>query len=207
MEVTYDHERDDDSNERNDITALVVSYGVNERLDVILTAPHQSTRSTTSSVRGAGDTDIGAKWRFWELGNTSLALRPGISIPTGDGDRGMGSGRVSTGVFAVLSHEPSPWGFHVHLGWTHNRNVHGERLQIYHGSVAATYRSSPQWQWVTDISAETSANPAFNEDVRSAVLGAIWTIRPSLDLDLGYRGGLSDVTPDHAWLVGLSYRF
>jgi len=95
----------------------------------------------------------------------------------------------------------------VHVGYTNNRNDVGERRDIYHGSLAATYRSSPQWLWVADVSTETDPDPAADEHVRSAVLGTIWTVRPNLDLDLGYRKGLSDSADDHTWLFGLAYRF
>lgn len=213
LELTLDHGRSSSGviRERSYSSSAVISYGVRETADLILTVPYERTEAngggSSDSARGLGDVEIAAKWRFFEHGQTSLAVRPGISLPTGDDDEGLGTGRAAPSLFAVLSHEPGAWGFHVHVGYTNNRNDVGERRDIYHGSLAATYRSSPQWLWVADVSTETDPDPAADEHVRSAVLGTIWTVRPNLDLDLGYRKGLSDSADDHTWLFGLAYRF
>lgn len=210
IELTLDRSRSSAIRERSDSSAAVLSYGAGKSTDVILTVPYERTR-TEGEIHeltdGLGDIEIAAKSRFFEFGQTSLAVRPGISFPTGDDRDGLGSGRIVPSVFVVLSHEPAAWGFHLHLGYTANHNVHSERRNLYHASIAVTYRSSPTWMWVADISAETNPDSSADKDLRSAVLGAIWSVRPDLDIDAGYRKGLSGATHDGAWLFGLTYRF
>lgn len=197
--------------EQSSSSAVVLSYGASERLDLILIVPHERVRTVdtgnTTENRGLGDIELAAKWRFLKWEDTSVALRPGLALPSGDEDKGLGSGRAVPSLFAVLSHEPGAWGFHLHLGYTRNRNVLGERRDIYHGSVAATYRSSPHWRWVTDVSWQTDPDPEVSVQVRSVVFGVIWSVWPDLDLDLGYRKGLSENTPDDTWLIGATFRF
>jgi hypothetical protein len=36
--------------------------------------------------------------------------------------------------------------------------------------------------------------------------GLIYTVRPGLDLDVGYRGCLTSVAPQRQWLLGITYR-
>lgn len=213
LELTHDRGRSrvGATQERSYSTTAVLSYGATDATDVILALPYERTKTRSPGAngenRGLGDVELAAKWRFVEHGDTSVAIRPGVTLPSGDEDKGLGTGRVAPSLFAVLSHEPGDWGFHLHVGYTRNRNDVGERRDIYHGSVALTYNSAPNLHWVADLSSETNPDPADDEHIRSAVLGVIWSVRPNLDLDLGYRKGLSDTTPDHAWLFGLAYRF
>ena len=41
----------------------------------------------------------------------------------------------------------------------------------------------------------------------SVLAGAIWTVRPGLDLDLGYQRSFSAQPVDRQWMAGLTYRF
>lgn len=213
LELTIDRGRSRSGviRERSFSSAAVLSYGMSETADWIVTVPYERTEANgggiTDKNRGLADVEIAAKWRFIEHNQTSLAVRPGISLPTGDEGQGLGAGRTAASVFVVLSHEPGPWSFHLHVGYTANRNVLGERRDLYHGSMAASYRTSSNWQWVADLSAETNPDPGADEHLRSAVLGAIWSVRTNLDLDAGYRKGLTETAHDHAWLFGLAYRF
>lgn len=211
LTVDYGRSRSGVIRERSYSSAAVLSYGISATSDVIVTVPYERTMADGDGIRhrsrGPGDVELAAKMRFFERNHTSLAVRPGINLPTGDEREGLGSGRAAPSLFVVLSHEPGDWGFHFHIGYTLNRNVVAERRELYHGSVAATYRSSQQWQWVADLSAETNPDRSTDQHIRSAVFGVILSVRPNLDLDLGYRKGINGPAPDHAWLFGLAYRF
>jgi hypothetical protein len=58
-----------------------------------------------------------------------------------------------------------------------------------------------------DLSWETDTDPSSDDQIRSLVFGAIVSVQKNLLIDFGYRKGLSDNTPDHTWLAGLTYRF
>ena len=76
-----------------------LSYGVLPNLDAILRPTWVALRTTgdgaTTTARGAGDTAIDVKWRFYEAGAVSVATRAGIGAPTGDPARGLGAGRAN----------------------------------------------------------------------------------------------------------------
>jgi hypothetical protein len=98
--------------------------------------------------------------------------------------------------------------FHLHLGYTHNsHNEPEERTHIYHASVAVEYSVSEQLRLVSDASIKSNAERSGHPRVGSMVLGFVYSVTPDLDLDLGYRKGLTEPAFDYAWLTGLALRF
>jgi hypothetical protein len=100
------------------------------------------------------------------------------------------------------------WAFHLHLGYT--RNFHdgaGQRDHVFHASAAAEYSINESARLVADISTESNPDDAGHPSINSIVLGLIYSVTPDVDIDLGYRRGLSDAAADHAWLTGLFIRF
>lgn len=101
LELTHDLSTDQVSSAKTRSRSInvVLSAGLTDSLDVILALPHErliegmgATKTTTS---GYADMEIAAKWRFYDMGPLSLALRPGLGLPTGNGDEGLGSGHPS----------------------------------------------------------------------------------------------------------------
>jgi hypothetical protein len=214
LELTHDlsHTTDTDIKTRGQSFNVVLSFGLTESLDVIADLPHErltermSTTSTT--LEGFADTKIAAKWRFYEEGALSFALRPGIGLPTGNEDKGLGTGHIVPNLFAVTTYASDPWAFHLHLGYTHNsHNEPEERSHIYHASVAVEYSVSEQLRLVSDASIESNAERSDHPHVGSVVLGFVYSVTPDFDLDLGYRKGLTEPALDYAWLTGLALRF
>lgn len=191
--------------------AAVLSYGVRDDLDLILTIPH--TRNVVkenglrTTDRGLGDVGLDAKWRFFEKDGISVAVKPGLTFATGDEDKGLGAGELNWSTFLVTSFENDPWGYHIHLGYVRNKNVHGERNVIHHTSVALTYALRDDWMLVADLGTFTTPDPAFDENTSFLILGAIYSLTDDLDLDFGVKRGVSEPETDVTWLLGLAWRF
>jgi hypothetical protein len=213
LELTYDsnHQEDSDTESREQIVNAVLSIGILENLDYIVTLPYEHVSERTgnrTTAEGIADAEIAVKWRFYEDEALSLALRPALGLPTGNEGEGLGSDHIIPSLFAVMSYAADPWSFHLHLGYT--RNFHdgaGERKHIYHASVAAEYSLDDSLRLVGDASLESNADQSGDLYAGSMVLGLVYSPTPDLDLDLGYRKGLTDAAPDHAWLAGLALRF
>ncbi|OGI40860.1 MAG: hypothetical protein A2140_09225 [Candidatus Muproteobacteria bacterium RBG_16_62_13] len=179
LEATVDHERtlSNGTRETSDQRKLVLSCGVKNPLDLIVAVPHNRLRIDGSpAVKGTGDLELAAKWRFFNNQGLSFALRPGVTAPTGDEDRGLGTGKSTSGLFAIMTHDTAPWAFHLHLGRTDNRTVADERRQINHCSVAVARRFGDRLQLVADVSQETNPDKSSNTAIRSAVVGAIYSV-------------------------------
>jgi hypothetical protein len=89
----------DKTNDSNTIQgpAVEYNYGVlpNLQLHVITLLEYFSPPQDDLSHYGIGDMEIGAKYRFFAETNylPQIGIYPAIELPTGDTDRGLGSGR------------------------------------------------------------------------------------------------------------------
>jgi len=214
LELTHDlsHTKDAASDTRARRFNAVLSVGLAENLDVIAALPYESLAgqvgATDSTEKGFSDMEIAAKWRFYDEDALSFALRPGLGLPTGNEDKGLGAGHVTPSLFAVMTYARDPWTFHLHIGYTHNpHHAPDERNHVSHASVAMEYKLSGSLRLVSDASLESNSERSAHPGVGSMVLGLVYSVTPNLDIDLGYRKGLTQPAPDQAWLSGLALRF
>lgn len=214
LELTQDYGRNKSTGTKTHEHSFsaVLSYGLTDNLDAILTLPYEHSTAwsggTKTKVHGFSDMEIAAKWRFHDEGPLSLALRPSLSLPTANDNKGLSSEHMIPSMFGVMTYATEPWAFHLHLGYT--RNFHdgpGQRHHIYHASAAAEYHVGETARLVADISTETNPDRTGPRNAGSIVFGLIYSITPDLDFDIGYRKGLTDAAADHAWLTGLTIRF
>ena len=61
--------------------------------------------------------------RFYEHADLSLAIKPGLTLPTGDDEKGLGTGKATYRLFFIASQEMDPWAFHLNLGYIRNENT------------------------------------------------------------------------------------
>lgn len=214
LELTLDRSRDADADTRVRARSanMVFSAGLTDALDLILGLPHEHLTEATGAAKarysGYSDAEIAVKWRFYEEGALSLALRPGLGLPTGDDDAGLSAGHVSPSLFAISSYTHEAWVFHTHLGYAPVRDQGpDEHGHIYHASVAAEYSASERLRIVADTSIERNTDRTGHPNIGSMVVGLVFSLTPDLDLDFGYRRGLTSPAPDHSWLAGLALRF
>lgn len=214
LELTHElsHDQDAGTKVRAKSINAVLSIGLTETIDAILSLPYEQlterTGSISTSVSGYADMEIAAKWRFYDEGRLSFALRPGLGLPTGNDDEGLSAETVIPSLFAVMTYTSDPWAFNLHLGYTRILdNEPEERRNIYHLSASVEYNVNESLRLVSDASVESNPEKSGHPNVGSAVIGLVYSLTPDLDFDFGYRKGLTDAAPDHAWLVGLAWRF
>ncbi len=213
LELSYDMHRLNHAVARTDETErrFVLSYGLRDDLDLIVGLPHvhiKDRNDVDASTHGWSDGEVALKWRLFENGPLSIALRPGLGLPTGDRDAGLSAERYVPSVFGIMSFVPEPWGVHLHLGYT--RNFHTgppQRPHVWHASVAAQYTPTQNVRLVADVSVETHAEYGSSARLGSAVVGMVYSPTRDVDFSVGYRLGLTDAAPDHSWLLGLTLRF
>ena len=214
LELTHDLSRQKDTGleTRDQTLNAILSAGLSDSLDLIVGLPYERVTEwdggAKTSAHGFADMEVAAKWRFYEAGPLSLALRPGLGLPTGNDDKGLSSAHFVPSLFGVMTYASDPWAFHLHLGYT--RNLHDgsdQRNHIYHASMACELGVSDSARLVADASMESSSDLTGPTVASSVVLGLIYSVTSKLELDLGYREGLTDAAPDHAWLTGLSLHF
>ena len=180
----------------------VLSYGLSDALDLQAGVPW-----VRAGASGIGDASLDLKWRFLERGPLSLGLKPGVTLPTGDEDLGLGAGRVGWGALLILSYDHGPWAFHAHAGYKRNRNTLGERESLTHFSGAIAGQAAPGVKVIIDFARVTSPDPAVPQAERYIVFGAIWSVTRDFDLDLGLKVGRAGAALGEALLLGMAARW
>lgn len=199
--------------------SAALTYGLSDTVDLVAGTPWMwaKTREDGSTVfddNGIGDLALQLKWRFYELedGRLSLALKPGVTLPTGDENKGFGNGRVSGNVTLVATHTAELGALHLNVGYTRNSyRLEVDRLasrkHLWHASLAGELNVTERLRTVADIGVETCSDRESDTHPAYLLGGLIYGVSDNLDLDLGIRGGLNDTETDTTLLAGVTMRF
>jgi hypothetical protein len=212
----YDWDKDDSEDVSVRSTggqaAATLSYGIVENVDLVLSLPYlwgtaEVNEITVYDKHGIGDAVLETKWRLFEKNKFSMALKPGISIPTGNDEKGLGAGRLGGHLFLIASQELGSWAFHGNLGYIRNENKVDERKDIWHASFAATWEVIKNLKLAADVGIERNTDEDANNDPAFIIGGIIYSINENFDVDLGVKGGLSKSETDLSLLAGVTFRF
>jgi hypothetical protein len=199
--------------------AATVGVGLLDGLDAMVGVATTWSRVAVDGerledVRGLGDVSLELKWRALEAGGFAVALKPGLTLPTGDAAKGLGlgTGRACYGLTVIASQELGPVALHANVGYHRDEYAHAEdrvasRANLWHLSVAATGELASRLRLVGDLGAETNADRASSTWPAHALGGLIYSPRDALDLDVGLKLGLTAPEPDLAVRAGITLRF
>lgn len=208
----YGHDKDDEGGiTKTTQIAATLTYGISDPVDVILGLPYQHARIEASKgvTKGDGISDMSLemKWRFYEKDGLSFALKPGVTFPTGDEEKGLGSGRVTYHLFFIGTKEIKPWAFYLNLGYIRNENNVDEKKNLWHASFASTVEVVKDLKLVGDIGTETGTARNLNTPAAFILGGVIYSLVENFDIDFGIKGGLSKPEADYSLLAGITWRF
>jgi len=192
--------------------SATLSYGIVENVDLVLSLPYLWGKEKDDDVtiydeNGIGDATFEIKWRLFEKDGFSLALKPGITFPTGDEDKGLGTGKLGGHILLIGSKELGSWAFHANLGYIRNENDTDEQKDIWHASLAATWEVVKNLKLVADVGVERNTDKDAGDDPAYIIGGIIYSVNENLDVDLGVKGGLSKSETDLSLLAGVTFRF
>jgi hypothetical protein len=192
--------------------ATTLSYGIVDNTDFVLGIPYQWCRIKDDGVvisneDGFSDMTLEVKWRFYGKGGLSLALKPGVIVPTGDEERGLGAGRVGYSAFFIASREAAPWAFHANIGYKRNENKSDERCDIWHASLAGEVKFLKNLKVVANIGAERITDEASNNHPAFILGGLIYSPSDNFDIDFGAKGGMNSTETDFSLMAGAMFRF
>ncbi|HET6513631.1 MAG TPA: transporter [Thermodesulfovibrionales bacterium] len=208
----YGHDREGRVTTKNSDISATLTYGLIDTLDLaFISIPYQawSSDGAGSLIKGdgLGDMAIEAKWRFYDEDGLSLALKPGLTIPTGNEDKGLGAGKMTYYLNLIASKELNPWAFHINLSYVRNDNKVDERKDLWHASFAATVDVIKNLKLVGDIGLATNPDSASTNPLAYILGGLIYSLRENLDIGLGLKGGLTKPEMDISIRGGITWRF
>ncbi len=192
--------------------AAILSCGVRDTLDLVMGYPYRwitvkEDGATLYDGSGGGDVTLEVKWRFYENKDTSIALKPGVSLPFGDEQKGFGTGKTGYSAFLILTHKMESWTHHVNLGYIRNENKIDEEKDVWHASVATEYEAAKNLRGVANVGMEKNPDKTGDKDLAFALVGLIYGMNEDFDLDFGVKKGLTGPETDYSILAGLAVRF
>ncbi|KAF0144915.1 MAG: hypothetical protein FD156_1486 [Nitrospirae bacterium] len=228
-EFTYEKERqykaDEDKWETKKETggelATILSYGITDNVDVVLGLPYQwkktridnvVTTDKTEQGDGISDMSLEVKWRFYEKDGLSFAMKPGLILPTGNENKGLGNGRDSYAFTFITTKEMEPLAFHLNLAYAHSEyklqeDKEANRRDIWHASLASEVEAVKNLRVVANIGMERNLDKTSNTHPAFILGGLIYSILENFDVDFGIKGGLNKPETDYSILAGIAWRF
>jgi Putative MetA-pathway of phenol degradation len=207
----YGHDSEDGASANTAKVAGALTYGAADNLDIVLGVPYQYiwTRRSgdTNRENGISDVSLELKWRFYASDGLSFALKPGITLPTGDGGKGLGAGKATYSMFFISTKEIKPWEFHLNLGYIRNENKADERKNLWHVSLAGEVEVLKDLKVVGNIGIERNTDRTVNIHPAFILGGLIYSISENFDIDFGIKGGLTKPEADYTFLTGITWRF
>lgn len=213
-EFSFDKEREDGVTikERVNDVSTILTYGITDNVDIVAGLPYiwfrtKENGDLIADEDGIGDIFLELKWRFYEKEGISFALKPGITLPTGDEDKGLGQGRSTYSLFFITTKELEAIAIHLNLGYIRNENKHDERKDLWHVSLAGETEVLKDLKLVANIGAERNPDKSSNTHPAFILGGIIYTLSERIDIDFGIKAGLNKPETDLSILAGLVYRF
>ncbi len=187
----------------------VISYGLTNKTDLVLGIPYLFLKEKENGVLtldedGIGDISLELKYRFYEKKDLSFALKPGISFPTGNDDKGLGGGEITYGILFIATKKFKNSTFHFNLGYTRDEST--ERENLYYISVACEIPVNEKLRFVTNLSGDSNEEED-DTPILIGIIGLIYSPRENFDIAFGLKFGLNSDSPDFSILPGITFRF
>lgn len=218
-EFTYDKETADGVTTKvaGGEVAAAFSYGVTDNVDVVLGLPNQWKKvkedgTVASDEHGISDVSLELKWRFYDRDGLSFAMKPGLTLPTGNENKGLGNGRDSYAFTFITTKEMDPLAFHLNLAYAHSEyklqeDKEANRRDIWHVSLASEVEAVKNLRVVANIGMERNPDKTSNTHPAFILGGLIYSIFENFDIDFGIKGGLNKPETDYSILAGIAWRF
>ncbi|MBI5075795.1 MAG: transporter [Nitrospirae bacterium] len=207
IEINAEHAGDSGNTE----TALGATFtaGLLDNLDIVISSPYILFREKDETGRwyhenGISDLSLAVKWRSYDHEGLSLALKPGVTIPTGNENKGLGDGKPDYSLFFITTKELEPFTLHLNLGYIANRK---EIRDIWHYSLAGEYAASKNIRIVGNIGGETTPDRTSRVNPLFALAGLIYKVADNFDIDFGIKTGLNKAEADYTLMAGIAFRF
>lgn len=204
--------------EKGGSVTVTGTVGIHGCLDLVLGVPYQWFTTYEDGGRngradGISDISLDVKWRFFGQDGWGLALKPGIILPTGDDDRGLGTGKMAYRLYFIATKEISPWAFHINLGYIRNENKVDERENLWHASAAAEWVIIRDLKAVANVGIERNTtlhlvhlhtDKSSDDHPAFALAGVIYRISESVAVDFGMKFGITKPEVDITYLFGVT---
>jgi len=206
---------------RQSTSNIKLNFSPTRHLEFDLDAPYIQISRTAgaTSASGIGDTELGGKWTFREAPPdsdlTTFAASLYIEFPTGNAQRGLGSGLTDYWLNFIAQKPLSPTTrYNVNVGILFAGNtstgavgIQTHRGQVYTGGLSLLHDVSSRLTLGVEIYGGISDGAGTDRSQLQGLLGGQYAIRNGLSVSLGLLGGRFGATPRVGGQIGVSLDF
>lgn len=189
-----------------------LTYGLTESLDMVIGLPYSWNRireddNTVSNANGFSDISLEAKWRFFEKNDYGFAFKPCITLPSGNEEKGFGTGRPIYGLLFIATKKMGVLSFHYNAGYIRKENKIDQRYDIWKTSFASTYEVIQGLNLVGDIGIECNCDSQIQTEPAFGLFGINYAVGKHLTIDAGFKFGLNKQQVDNSIIAGITFVF
>lgn len=191
-------------------TGLYRGVGISIAVPYSINAREESDGVLVSNTEGFGDLTLEIKYAFAEIAGINLAIKPGLTFPTGK--TGLSDEHLQYTAALIASREfaDGTYALHANLGYEYHSYVTSDvagRRNLWSGSVAGEIRIVKGLTGVLDFGLTTDPDEGSNTPPAYALAGARYEINEQLDVNAGVKVGLTRPEDDLSILYGLVLKF
>lgn len=195
---------------------LTLTAGLLDSLDLVVGVPFrwQQVKDDLLTYRDNGgitDMSLALKWRMLELGPVALAIKPTVTIPTGDLDKGLGAARMAYGATLISTVDLKPLSIHANVGYTKQLRTEAARINsredLVNLSVAGVFEATKKLQLMAELGTASYTDYSNKNWASFMTAGVSYAVIDNLAVSLGARWGLTKAANDIAALAGLTFTF
>lgn len=185
---------------------IALSYGLIENLDLSLITSHHKVWDNNSSQNCLNDLFFEVKYIFWN-DVIRIGVKPFLSIPVGQEEKGFGKGKVCYGSYILLTKEWETFHIHTQFGYSRNNNNIGELPDLWEYSIALEKLLSEKISAVFEFGISRNSFPGVSEHPTFLLGGFMYELNENLILSLGLMKGLNQNEANYSLMSGLTFGF
>lgn len=199
---------------------LKVTTGLGKNLGVSLATPYninarvKEDNQPVNKADGFGDMTLEIKYAFVELPGISFAIKPSLTMPTGNYREGLSEGRwqFAATLIATKTFAEGSSALHANLGYGHHSYRDdaardSTRSDLWSGSVAGELEVTQGLFAVAELGLATTADKTTAELSACALVGARYALNDFLEINAGVKLGITKPEDDFSIRYGLGLKF
>lgn len=195
-------------------TGLYKNLGLSLALPYTLSDRTKADSNLTSKADGYGDMIIEVKYTFADTGGIAFAVKPTVIAPTGRYSSGLSEGRwqFSGSLIASREFDEGVYAMHANVGYGHHEYRNDDaracnRSDLWFGSLAGEARITKNLTAVAEWGLSTTQDSTTDELSSFAQVGASYKLNEYLDVNAGFKFGLTKPEDELAVRYGLALKF
>lgn len=191
-------------------TGLARGLGLSVAAPYTITAREKNNGVVVGDNDGFGDVTVELKYAFAEVAGVNLAIKPGVTLPTGK--TGLSDEHLQYTAVLIASREfaDGACALHANLGYeyhSYQSSAVAGRRNLWSGSVAGEMKLAKGLTGVLDFGLATNAENGANTPPVYGLTGVRYEINDLLDVNAGIKLGLTAPEADLTVLSGLVLKF